>query len=849
MLPGPLVSVYQQYKQDTDSVASWLASTAKACGFPADLLKSGTWDTPRAASGRVKGKARKEAKEAAAAGGSKAAASKNVPKYTVAIADFIPLAEFVAASKKPQAAVPEAFSATINRVIEVRSGFGDRLAEEGSTPDENQRLKHDYFVGVLEKVRDVLRSSMTVSAAAVAAAASASAGGGAGDDLANKFSGLAVYEPSQAFLDAPDIPRPAPLPEDKTVYVAEQQTTFADALFACTAMMNDLERIRSTIKWIWKNQKDGFFDLAAAAVATNTAIDLARSVSEDVVPLFKDHGGAWGILNKFFVMICVRKGYDMDKIFTDGTDNFNYDAYEIADQTFVHAYRMLLSFLDALLPTDLPLIKEGIFGKYDPKADRSKMTGKEKGKEDQILLMEFFTELVTVIRAVPDFPIEDEFLRGMREMDKTRSVPFYLVFAAQTYLDIHHILRDDINQSFQAVIQETSTMDNNLGLHLQFHQNLKVDTWNVANDMVLTQLQQRIKWVGRDPVYQAKVKVLKRRNWDVPESMKPHRILVYSPVISGLMLFRFRAEMYEIGITVANAWGSIQYTNHLYNALRQEKLLTTSWPDMEIVTSILGESNFFVGGAPDNIADYLRRFCLQMGVTVAAFTNRKKRRSVSTKGLDSRAGPRGIKDGVPVSSMFKDRYVYSTGSVHWTPEHVDDIVARSEWEFEGAEEDGAVFAMERKDDGAIREQKRAAQQAKKLSRPAAEGARMPLHMLVSRLALALQAETLEAAFPYLTLHRWCWRMLGAVRESCDPLLRELFTPAYMERESELPFVVGYIFMAAGPKGGGGLGDHRLLERAAVTLNELAATGGGSMSIKFLQHLGFGIQFETEEDEE
>jgi hypothetical protein len=31
-------------------------------------------------------------------------------------------------------------------------------------------------------------------------------------------------------------------------------------------------------------------------------------------------------------------------------------------------------------------------------------------------------------------------MRGIKEMDRTREVPFHLVFAAQVFLDIHHVL-------------------------------------------------------------------------------------------------------------------------------------------------------------------------------------------------------------------------------------------------------------------------------------------------------------------------------------------------------------------------------------------------------------------------
>lgn len=67
-------------------------------------------------------------------------------------------------------------------------------------------------------------------------------------------------------------------------------------------------------------------DLAVAAVATNTAIPFARGLMDDDVPLFNAHkGGAWDITIKYFTTLCVDKGHDVDEIFLNKKDNFNYD--------------------------------------------------------------------------------------------------------------------------------------------------------------------------------------------------------------------------------------------------------------------------------------------------------------------------------------------------------------------------------------------------------------------------------------------------------------------------------------------------------------------------------------------
>lgn len=149
MLPSTLVSTYQQYKQDTDSIAAWLASTAKSLDFSSELSPATTANasgSETASTGRLKGKARVQAKKQAA---SSAAATSSQPllpakpKYTINIKDFIPLAEYVAAKTFP---VPNTFATTIDRVISVRSAFGSKLGEHGKPLNEASYAKHQHFV-------------------------------------------------------------------------------------------------------------------------------------------------------------------------------------------------------------------------------------------------------------------------------------------------------------------------------------------------------------------------------------------------------------------------------------------------------------------------------------------------------------------------------------------------------------------------------------------------------------------------------------------------------------------------------------------------------------------------------
>lgn len=305
MLPDNLVSVYQQYKKDTNAVASWLASTAKSCGYPPDQLFGGSSQAngPER-SKRLKGKARKEAK-AAATQSQGSASNSSRPEHIIAIKDFIPLAEFVAASKKPVVSVPLAFAYALNRVIATRTEFSTRLADLGESADVSD-CKHSFFVGVLEKVRQVLGPRFPPIPQHTTSPRTTS---DTLDEVGGKFAALNVYEPSEEFLNAPGLERPAPAQKEDVNYVAEPTRELNEAIFAYALLMKDLCVIRNRIKWIWINYRGGSLELVAAAIATNTACDLARNLAEDLTPLFDAHGGAKRIARYGYIYYCMYEGF------------------------------------------------------------------------------------------------------------------------------------------------------------------------------------------------------------------------------------------------------------------------------------------------------------------------------------------------------------------------------------------------------------------------------------------------------------------------------------------------------------------------------------------------------------
>lgn len=642
-LPAALISTYAQYKHDTDAVASWLATTAKANGYPKPF--SDDEKTP-AGSARSKGKARKAPKAKKA--------PSTFKKYIIAIKDFVPLAEFIV-GKTPPISIPASFNTTIDRVIAARGGFANDLAgQEKHIKDDASDRRHGYFVDVLKQVRQLLKPDVEPTMPETPSAGSDASS----DPLSNRFAGLKIYEPSDKFLETPPA---APTQDKNVVYEAETSTTLYDALFAYTLLFNDLQVIRSHIEVIWKDYRDRALDLVAASIATDTAIDLAREVIEAAMPALEGgpqewEGGLMGLVEKFFLYHVILRGHDPETTKTSNPkDNMNHAIfYDMEDEMYITAFRLLDGLNDVLDPDHMPLIGDHALPPYRP-ADRSR-GGQFKMMQDQHLLMGVFTDLVVCNRSVK-WIANDAFLREIKEMDKTGKVSFSLVFTAQIFLDIHHILGAEADRGLQDLIRHGVFIRREIDQHLSFHENLRIDGWPKSNDQGLRQCSKLISWVLDDPVGKTKNKYYNKYGQEPPAALRSFGLLRRCPVIAGIWLAKFRTEYNEIGIAVANAWGSIGAAAHLYNACQSERLLEQgpAWPDLDVTMTILGEDSFFVGGKrPRGVADCFKKACMQLGTSTSLVAGRQRRPNASTH---SAAGPRGIKAQMGrVYRVFVERY-------------------------------------------------------------------------------------------------------------------------------------------------------------------------------------------------
>ncbi|KAG8162515.1 hypothetical protein KVR01_008280 [Diaporthe batatas] len=791
MLPPSLVSVYHQYKEDTNALAAWLASTAKSRGYGAPkATPSYTITTTTAGSQtskRLKGKARKDAK-AAFQQAHVSSAESSGPEYVITINDFVPLAKFIAGCKKPAISVPRSFTNTLNRVIAMRSGFSKKLAKIRDHTDASNDSSHAYFVGILEEVHEVLKPRVRPSTPNPPIFSSSTDPVG---EVGGKFAGLSVEDPSEAFLNAPDIERPTPAENDKATYKAEPQQELAEIMFAYDLLLKDLNQIRIRIASILIKYKEDYsklaentvhrVDLATAAIATNTACDLARNLIEEMSPIFKPHGGLIEIAKQFDLDKCLDLGFSGPCLSRDKTDLI-CETYALADQTCMVSI-FILENHKRIKPDEIVVLRDRQFDTYDQSAEWASISNYEKFRNDCMVMWEMSCELRIMFAKFPDLLVDDEFVRGMRERQRSGEVStsMSLVFAAQVFLDIHDHLRD--------------TMDNDLQLHLDFIREGYTKGFGYLQHESLMAYRAEIKFVQSDPIHRFKVELSAREG--LPPCPRSNlAILKYSPVVSGLFLFRMKQQIYKTGLNLANLNAGLLNPMQLYNALRQENLLSTQeapsgcWQDMELLCRLVGEESFFVGARPRQHKEYMKNLLLQTGMSVAALSTCKSRKHTS-RHVKSKKGVRLIKtDLTPVMDMLVDRYVEKKGQFDWTTQDVEGIISRS------------IYFQNQ---GRHSKQNRASK---------ANGPQMTPEKLIESLVIALHTETLTQVFPYLTLQR------SASGRPGD--------------ESELPGIVYLILSKLGK------GDGRLFTKAGEAVKEQLRKGNGHKAIHRLSDMGYVV---------
>ncbi|KAG5774239.1 hypothetical protein H9Q72_000307 [Fusarium xylarioides] len=720
MLPGVLVTALERYKEDTNSVAGWLASTAKAYGY-----KPQPNETQTSSSGRLKGNARKKAKQNAAESNREIG-----QKYTVVIKDFVPMAEHIAAQTKPRIQVPGSFATTIDRVIYERSSFRRLLAEQGAEVDEIADQNHAYFVRVLEAAREALRPNMPKPAK------DKSPQPNTPRSLAQTFGQLTVEEPSQEFLNAPEVERPKQRAQDNTTYEVEEQDTFDDALTVWHLLMVDASKIRDRIAWVWKAYRDGKLDITVAGVVTDTGIHMLAILEEQARLTLHQHGGCLKVSKAYFSSIASQKGYSMQDI--NDCWNGSCDHVQLSEM-FNTTFSQALTIVEQLVkvfssPKDIALNHTEMINKLKacwsvPGSDSTTL----KLSVDQLMATQFWNASLVHI--------------AKRE----RRILFTTAFAIQMQLDIFYLLQDDLFRSSLQVQTHLKDMRDQLNVVIT----------NLSRSSSPSGSGSSISWLASTlKRFDSIVGYCESENGQKKESEAPFAIFEIMPAFSGLYLFQSRTLVVKQALSFTKDVMTIMA--HAYNAMTQLQILKVRWPDMEALEKCFEERDLFFAGKPVNLEDFTSHLLIKLGAPPSALRTNKKRAKRKPPQRFFKAFFEGAPGTAPVSSIFTEIVVKRGILQDLSWDDLDYLISASFYK-EMINDEGAhkLVSLDMAEKKKLKERMgKPRSKHRQQSKPCSPDEKL------RQFALALAGESRELAFPYIEMYNLFTSLFDRISDRC-----------------------------------------------------------------------------------
>ena len=436
-LPDFLFDSHKRYKADTNRVVAWLAETAQKCGHALDPQPTTSKPT---GSGRLKGKARKEAKKTTTGSVLSTPDSAPIVPYTITTRDFATMAERIA-KQKPPVKIPQIILTLLRSAISLRKRCSDWfLSKAGHEAAKN--ITHSHFIQVLENVLLNLQPnsspesaespSITMVDSKVVASSHTPDNESQLDNMTNIFDILNVEETE---LNETDERAPTTkIPEESKTTVPprryEVETDDEEIYFALYCFFDDLDRLRDFILDLWIDYKSGDLDLVTASVTTNMAFQLVSRAEQDLISTFPKLKSYNEISGVFYLLMCQMRGQDPS--YRQSPDDLvNPAMLDVARWLYMPVASLIESFCDVIQSNYAPILKPGHFGIYDPNADRSQLTARQQFQEDQIILLEALPEFFIVSKVGSShLPVTDELTNGLLSTFSSKMAPLWVIYAS-----------------------------------------------------------------------------------------------------------------------------------------------------------------------------------------------------------------------------------------------------------------------------------------------------------------------------------------------------------------------------------------------------------------------------------
>ena len=772
-LPSFLFDSHKRYKEETNRVVTWLVETAQKCGFLPSLET-----TPTRQSGRLKGKARKMAREKEKAEVDETIASAT--RFTVTVNHFTDLADRIA-NHKPRVKVPNLILSLVRSAITQRKRCADWFHKRATTEEVKiDNSKHWHFISVLELVLKILEpnsvsESTRSNKAPTKNMGAAKKSGKEFDKSTNIYDVLYIDDEDTTATEGNPISSVRSVspntPPPSTNVVYELETTEEEAFFALFCIFEDLNQLRRFLSDLWRDYAARKLNLMSVSVTTNLAINLVRRAEQDLMATFPTLKSFDDVSETFnAVMSMIKSQHPSCK---------ENDATVALEDLLYMSTHSAMKFYCGLVKQKMPVFLQRTGIDDSTKTPRT-TTERDRMLEEQIILLESLSEFFCLTEFTCHTPIEDELTNGLRSAFDDNNVPLFLAFAAQTFVDIYTILGENVGRGLSelqaSAIQIASTI-------LEYRSNTpvafaKCPTFTAAG---IEKVDQFIgDWILKDLI--GNMKREKFRDYrSVPQ--EPHALLKRHPLLCGLFQFKLSTYLRYMSVDLAQSWGTILYVAYLYEACRRAGHLKETWPDMELVMNIHTRERMFAGRIPQTSEEFLKCMQLTLGMSLASFS--RSNRAGRTKTVNKNR--RGLAFETPVMNVFPKQWD-QPGDAMLTTSTVGDLLMNPRY----------ASTLEITPSGS--EDQHLTKKESMLQKQWEKSHTLTPLQLLDTVCNAIFDEEAMVRFDYLSLHTRCLRLLSAVRTVIDDQLRDRFGEHYIDGESQLCYVIYCIFFeAAEPK--------------------------------------------------
>ncbi|PYH46062.1 uncharacterized protein BP01DRAFT_391390 [Aspergillus saccharolyticus JOP 1030-1] len=523
------ITQYLQYKQDTQDVATWLLTTDP------EFKPKGP--------GRLKGKARKDAKEGKPS-------PQGPTEYVLTLKELVERAKRIVAGGQVQE-VPALIAIKLRRSI-VRRRYQRRYyAQDGDTASN---ASHEHFVSVLEEMEEILKPILPRNTRKEEQPSSDAAA------LGNMFEALELEEtapeteePSSSSSTAATTPTPE-TPADVICTLEQAAADKPTGLFALEMVMQDLWHMMRFVRESWQQYREGRLSVTAAAIAGMVAqgihMNSMTELREEEIFIPVDFD-AW--IGSLLVIRDIRraaaKGDEADGEDFQGFDRFLTDLSSLPSliEDFT-AHRNVTGDNAATLLAELP--------KCDWTGD---MSSEERHRTlvEEALLQHMVFYLWQKSQAPQDLPVWDILTYETNQLYRSLELSINMVIAAWAHIEVRSALGPEHGKAYAELQAFADSAVPQISELLEGHPVMP----EIYRELETGALKFREEL----------------RYWTSPDLTQACQLLTALPELSEQLLTYWKVGFYYEGIRWANDFGALVSLVQLYNAAKQEDILPPGW--------------------------------------------------------------------------------------------------------------------------------------------------------------------------------------------------------------------------------------------------------------------------------